>query len=73
LQKCVSKPLQCDIRGVESKRIKFFVFEGDAMNPEIIKAIEAILKRGNDVEIRRKGGGYIVLEVKKTIKYSPPA
>lgn len=43
------------------------------MNPEIIKAIEAILKRGNDVEIRRKGGGYIVLEIKKTIKYSPPA
>ena len=39
------------------------------MNPEIIKAIEAILKRGTDVEIRRKGGGYIVLEVKKTIKY----
>lgn len=42
------------------------------MNTEIIKAIEAILKRGNDVEIRRKGSGYIVLEVKKTIKYSAP-
>lgn len=42
------------------------------MNPEIIKAIEAILKRGNDAEIRRKGGGYVVLEVKKTIKYSTP-
>lgn len=37
---------------------------------EVIQAIEAILKRGNDVEIRRKGDGYIVLEVKKTIKYS---
>lgn len=34
-------------------------------NDEIIKAIEAIIKRGNDVEIRRKGDGYIVLEVKK--------
>lgn len=32
--------------------------------------VEAILKRGNDVEIRRKGDGYIVLEVKKSIKYS---
>ena len=42
-------------------------------NDEIIKVIEAIIKRGNDVEIRRKGGGYIVLEVKKTIKYSSPA
>lgn len=42
-------------------------------NDEIIKAIEDIIKRGNDVEIRRKGGGYIVLEVKKTIKYSSPA
>lgn len=37
---------------------------------EVKKAIDAILKRGNDVEIRRKGDGYIVLEVKKTIKYS---
>lgn len=43
------------------------------MNAEIIQTIEAILKRGNDVEIRRKGGGLVVLEVKKTIKYSPPA
>nr|DAV19852.1 MAG TPA: CtsR-like protein [Caudoviricetes sp.] len=37
---------------------------------EVKKEIDAILKRGNDVEIRRKGGGYIVLEVKKTIKYT---
>lgn len=37
---------------------------------EVKKAIDAILKRGNDAEIRRKGDGYIVLEVKKTIKYS---
>lgn len=40
---------------------------------EVRKATDAILKRGNDVEIRRKGDGYIVLEVKKTIKYSTPA
>nr|DAE09971.1 MAG TPA: hypothetical protein [Siphoviridae sp. ct8WU9] len=40
---------------------------------EAIKAVQAILKRGNDVEIRRKGDGYIVLEVKKTIKYSTSA
>ena len=42
------------------------------MDEQIIKAIEAILKRGNDVEIRRKNNGYIVLEVKKTIKYKSP-
>jgi hypothetical protein len=41
-----------------------------AMTDQIIQAVEAILKRGNDVEIRRKGDGYVVLEVKKTIKYS---
>ena len=40
------------------------------MNDDIMRAVEAILKRGNDAEIRRKGDGYIVLEVKKTIKYS---
>lgn len=43
------------------------------MDNEIIKAIEAIIKRGNDAEIRRKGDEYIVLEVKKTIKYSTSA
>lgn len=42
------------------------------MNNETIKAIEAIIRRGNDVEVRRKGDGYIVLEVKRTIKYSTP-
>ena len=40
---------------------------------EVRKATDAILKRGNDVEIRRKGDGYIVLEVKKTIKYTTSA
>lgn len=39
------------------------------MDKETIKTIEAIIRRGNDAEIRRKGDGYIVLEVKKTIKY----
>lgn len=37
---------------------------------EMIQAIEAILKRGNDAEIRRKGDGYIVLEVRKKICYT---
>ena len=36
---------------------------------EALKVIEAIIKRGNDAEIRRKNNGYIVLEVNKTIKY----
>lgn len=43
------------------------------MDNETIKTIEAIIRRGNDAEIRRKGDGYIVLEVKKTIKYSTSA
>ena len=48
------------------------ILESELKN-ETIKAIEAIIKRGNDAEIRRKGDGYIVLEVKKTIKYSASA
>jgi len=40
------------------------------MSDKLIQAIEAILKRGGDAEIRRKGDGYIVLEVRKTIRYS---
>lgn len=43
------------------------------MDEKTIKTIESILKRGNDAEIRRKGDGYVVLEVKKTIKYTTPA
>lgn len=37
---------------------------------EAIKTVQAILKRGNDAEIRRKGDGYIVLEVRKKICYT---
>lgn len=40
---------------------------------EMIQAIEAILKRGNNAEVRRKGDGVIVLEVQKKIKYQTPA
>ena len=43
------------------------------LSENTIKAIEAIINRGNDAEIRRKGDGYIVLEVKKTIKYTTSA
>lgn len=32
--------------------------------------VREIIKRGNDVEIRRRGDGYIILEVIKKIKYS---
>lgn len=35
-----------------------------------VESIRAIIKRGNDAEIRRRGDGYIVLEVTKKIKYS---
>ena len=40
---------------------------------EILQAIEAILKRGNNAEVRRKGNGVIVLEVQKKIKYQSAA
>lgn len=39
---------------------------------EAIQAIETILKRGNNAEVRRKGDGVIVLEVQKKIKYQSP-
>lgn len=39
------------------------------MTEEAIKAIEAALKRGSDVQIQRKGDGYIILEIRRTIKY----
>lgn len=35
-----------------------------------VKTVEAILRRGNDAEIRRKGDGLVVLEVQKKIKYN---
>ena len=35
---------------------------------KVIETIEAILKKGNDVQIQRKGDGYVVLEVSKTIR-----
>ena len=40
------------------------------MDDKIMQAIMDILKRGNYAEIRRKGNGIVVLEVKKEIKYS---
>lgn len=39
------------------------------MDEAATRVIQEILKRGNDVQIQRKGAGYIVLEVKRTIKY----
>ena len=35
------------------------------------RAIEEILKRGNDAQVQRKKDGYVVIEVKKQIKYTP--
>lgn len=37
---------------------------------KIVQAIEAIIQRGNDAEVRKKGDRVVVLEVKKTIKHS---
>ena len=43
------------------------------MDKKTIQAIEAIIKRGNDAKVRRKGDKYVVVEVRETVKYSPPA
>ena len=40
---------------------------------ELVQAIEAILKRGNNAEVRRKGDGVVILEIQKKIKYQSPA
>jgi len=42
------------------------------MDEKTIQAIEDIIKRGNDAKVRRKGRGYVVVEIKETIQYSPP-
>ena len=46
--------------------------QGGLMTPEAIKAIANALKRGNDVQIQRKGDGIAILEVKREIKYRTP-
>ena len=40
------------------------------LDEKSIEAVRSILRRGGDVEIRRRGNGYIILEVTKKIKYS---
>ena len=42
------------------------------LTAEARQAIEAAQKRGKDVQIQRKGGGYIILEVTKKIIYRSP-
>lgn len=37
---------------------------------DAVAAVADILRRGNDAEVRKRGDGYIVLEVKRAIKYS---
>lgn len=41
------------------------------ISKEIIEIAKKIIEQGNDVEIRRKGDGYIVMEIKRKIKYPP--
>lgn len=38
------------------------------MDDNADKIIRAILKRGNDVQIQRKGDGYVILEVSRIIR-----
>ena len=40
------------------------------LDEKSIKAVQSILQHGGDVEIRRRGDGYVILEVSKKIKYS---
>lgn len=40
------------------------------IDEKVKKAVEDILKRGNDVEIRSKKGGIQIIEVIKKTKYS---
>ena len=40
------------------------------MDEKALAIIKAIIQRGNDAVVRKKGDGYIVLEDKRTIKYS---
>lgn len=35
----------------------------------LLMTVKGIISRGNDAEIRKKGDGYIVLEVEKKTKY----
>ena len=43
---------------------------GELLTSErMVTEIEAILDRGHDVQIRRKGHGIVVLEVEKKIKF----
>lgn len=42
------------------------------IDKEMVQAIEAILKRGNNAEVRRKDDGVVILEVQKKIKYQSP-
>lgn len=39
------------------------------ISERMVTEIEAILDRGHDVQIRRKGHGIVVLEVEKKIKF----
>lgn len=39
------------------------------MDEKAIAVIEAIVERGNDAVVRKKGDGCIVLEDKRTIQY----
>ena len=39
------------------------------ISERMVTEIDAILDRGHDVQIRRKGNGIVVLEVEKKIKF----
>ena len=43
------------------------------MDKRAEKTIADILERGNDAEIRQKPDGYVIIEVRKELKYRAPA
>ncbi len=44
--------------------------EGQVMDEKAWAIIKAIISKGNDAVVRKKGDGYIVLEDKREIKYT---
>ncbi len=43
---------------------------GTLYDDETARAVDAILRRGNNAEVRRRGGGVVVLEVERKIIYA---
>ena len=43
------------------------------MDEQAERTIANILRRGNNVEIKKKSDGYVIIEVEKKIRYKAPS